>query len=55
MKKLKLAIIGHGRSGSGIHGYFYALPENKYFEVVAVVDKIEKRRNMAKELYNNLR
>lgn len=51
MKKLKLAIIGHGRSGSGIHGYFYALPENKYFEVVAVVDKIEKRRNMAKELY----
>ena len=51
MKKLRLAIIGQGRSGKSIHGMFYRLPENKYFEVVAVVDAIEGRREKAKELY----
>lgn len=51
MKKLRLAIIGQGRSGRGIHGYFYTLPQNKYFEVVAVVDELENRRGWALERY----
>lgn len=47
MRKLRLAIIGQGRSGRGIHGFFYTLPENKYVEVVAVVDLLEHRRAYA--------
>ena len=51
MKKLRLAIIGQGKSGKGIHGMFYRLPENKFFDVVAVVDELENRRGWAEELY----
>lgn len=51
MKKLKLAIIGQGRSGANIHGTFYNLKENEYFEVVAVVELIKQRRIWAKEKY----
>ncbi len=51
MKKLNVAIIGQGRSGMDIHGAFFLRDNKKLFNVVAVVDKIEKRRNRAKEVY----
>ena len=43
MKKMRVAIIGQGRSGSGIHGKFFASEANKNIEVVAVVDEIPER------------
>ena len=33
MRKLKLAIIGQGRSGRDIHGKFYKSEQNDIFEV----------------------
>lgn len=48
MKKLNLAIIGQGRSGYSIHGtYFKTEDAKKYFNVAAVVDYDEKRRERA--------
>ena len=48
--KLNVAIIGQGRSGSGIHGtYFLTEEAKKMFKVVAVADLIEARREKAKE------
>jgi predicted dehydrogenase len=44
MKKLRVAIIGQGRSGRDIHGNYFLSPENDRFEVVAVVDAIADRR-----------
>jgi predicted dehydrogenase len=44
MKKLRVAIIGQGRSGRNIHGAYFLSPENDRFEVVAVVDAIADRR-----------
>ena len=38
MKKLKLAVIGQGRSGRDIHGRFYRSQENVLFDVAAVVE-----------------
>ena len=50
MKKLNVAIIGQGRSGRDIHGrYFLGEESKKYYNVVAVVDKMESRRNRAAE------
>lgn len=51
MKKLNIAIIGQGRSGRDIHGKFFRSEKNKKYNVVAVVDAIEHRRNRAKEEY----
>jgi len=51
MKKLRVAIIGQGRSGKNIHGAFFRSEANDKFEVVAVVDMDEVRRNRAKDLY----
>ena len=47
MKKLRVAIIGQGRSGRDIHGAYFLSAANSNFEVVAVVDAIEDRRNRA--------
>lgn len=51
MKKLKLAIIGQGRSGKNIHGKYYRSDNNLYYDVKYVVDADEFRRNVAVELY----
>lgn len=51
MKKLNVAIIGQGRSGRDIHGKFFKSDANTKYNVVAVVDEIEARRNRAKEEY----
>jgi predicted dehydrogenase len=52
MKQLRVAIIGQGRSGWGIHGEYLAAQNHRY-NVVAIVDMIEKRRMLAKERYGN--
>ena len=49
-KRLRLAIIGQGRSGRNIHGK-YLLTDPERFQVVAVVDAIEERRKRAAEEY----
>ncbi len=51
MKKLRLAIIGQGRSGMQIHGAYYSSDANKYYDVVYVADYDEKMREKAKKLY----
>lgn len=51
MKKLRVAIIGQGRSGRGIHGKYFLGPENDRYEVVAVSDLIEGRRERAAREY----
>ncbi|MDP6776386.1 MAG: Gfo/Idh/MocA family oxidoreductase [Candidatus Latescibacteria bacterium] len=45
MKKLKVAVIGQGRSGRQIHTSY--LSADKRFEIAAVVDLLKKRRDMA--------
>ncbi len=47
MEKLKVAIIGQGRSGRNIHGRHFLSEANTQFDVVAVVDAIEYRREKA--------
>ena len=47
MKKLRVAIIGQGRSGRNIHGAFYLSDANTLFEVACVVDADEHRRALA--------
>ncbi len=51
MKKLRIAIIGQGRSGRSIHGKFFRSAENDFCEVVCVVEKDDFRRARAKEEY----
>ncbi|MBO4354300.1 MAG: Gfo/Idh/MocA family oxidoreductase [Clostridia bacterium] len=51
MKKLKLAIIGQGRSGKNIHGKFYLSERNKYFDVGYVVDADPAMRERVRDLY----
>ncbi len=51
MKKLNIAIIGQGRSGRNIHGNFFKSENNTKYNVVAVVDIDEERRNRALEEY----
>ncbi len=46
MKKINVAIVGYGRSGRDIHGAYF-LRDKSLFNVVAVVDELEERRNMA--------
>lgn len=49
MKKLRVAIVGQGRSGYGIHGHYFKSELNDKYEVVAVVDRLESRREKAKK------
>jgi len=51
MDKLRVAIIGQGRSGRDIHGQYFRSDANKHYEVVAVVDRIEHRRVRAASEY----
>lgn len=51
MKKLNIAIIGQGRSGRNIHGSFFKSENNTKYNVVAVVEIDEERRNRALEEY----
>ena len=51
MKKLKLAIIGQGKSGRNIHGAYYLSEANKYYDVMYVVEREEKRREEAEKRY----
>ncbi len=51
MEKLKLAIIGQGRSGRDIHGAFFKSEANTFFDVAADVELDDGRRNRAKEEY----
>lgn len=46
MRKLKVAIIGYGRSGRNIHKHLFDLLPDLY-EVIAVVDRDPQRRDMA--------
>ena len=51
MKKLRVAIIGQGRSGRDIHGAFFRSEANEHYQVAAVVDGLEKRRERARQEY----
>ncbi len=51
MKKLRVAIIGQGRSGRGIHGAFFKSCENDRYEVAYIVEKSPSRRKRAEEEY----
>lgn len=51
MKKLRLAIIGQGRSGKDIHGAFLASEANSFFDVKYVVDADAGRRETALNMY----
>ncbi|MBQ8415919.1 MAG: Gfo/Idh/MocA family oxidoreductase, partial [Clostridia bacterium] len=44
MKKMRVAIIGQGRSGRDIHGEFFLSDTNDICQVVAVVDELDDRR-----------
>lgn len=47
--KMRVAIIGQGRSGRDIHGAFLRSEANTVAQVVAIVDRDEERRRRAKE------
>lgn len=51
MKKLKLAIIGQGRSGKDIHGKYYISEANTYYEVAYVVEADANRRAISEARY----
>lgn len=51
MKKLRLAIIGQGRSGKDIHGAYYVREQNTLWEVAYVVDADEHRRKVSETRY----
>lgn len=53
LRKVKLAIIGQGRSGRDIHGLWLRSEENDLFEVIAIVDEDESRRVRAAEEWPN--
>lgn len=55
MSKVRVAIIGQGRSGRDIHGNYFRSEENKHYEVVAVVDHDESRRARALKEYPGCR
>lgn len=46
MKKIRVAIIGQGRSGYGIHGK-HLMTDTRRFQIAAVVDPIKERRDRA--------
>ena len=47
MKKLNIALIGQGRSGRNIHGNYFKSESNTLYNVVAVVDRYDFRRERA--------
>ncbi|MBE6608801.1 MAG: Gfo/Idh/MocA family oxidoreductase [Ruminococcaceae bacterium] len=47
MKKMKIAIIGQGRSGRNIHGRFFKSTDNDFCEVVCIVESDEERKAKA--------
>ena len=51
MNKMRVAIIGQGRSGRDIHGAFFRSVDNDLCEVVCVVEADEARRARAAEEY----
>ncbi len=51
MKKLKVAIIGQGRSGRDIHGVFFKSEFNDKYEVKYVVEKDKERRDRSEKEY----
>lgn len=52
MKKLRIAIIGQGRSGRDIHGHYLQNDiARKRFEITAIVDEDEDRRKRASAEY----
>ena len=51
MKKLRLAVIGQGRSGRDIHGAFFKSEENDICEVKYVVERDPERRERAEREY----
>ena len=53
MKKLRVAIIGQGRSGRNIHGAFYLSDANTLFEPAYVVDADAHRRELASRDFPN--
>lgn len=51
MNKMRVAIIGQGRSGRNIHGRFFKSESNDFCEVVCVVEQDDERRKRASEEY----
>jgi len=51
MKKMRIAIIGQGRSGREIHGAFFKSEANDFCEVVCVVENDAERRERAAKEY----
>lgn len=51
MKKLKLAIIGQGRSGKNIHGRYYTSEWNEFYTVGYVVERDKHLTDIAREIY----
>lgn len=49
IRKLKVAIIGQGRSGRDIHGLYFKCEENTLYDVVAIVEEDASRRARAAE------
>ena len=47
MKKLRLAVIGQGRSGRNIHGAFFKSEANTMYEVAVVAELDPERRERA--------
>ena len=54
-KKLRIAVIGQGRSGRDIHGKFFKREENDIIEVKYVVEQDARRRARAEEEYPGCR
>lgn len=52
MKKMRVAIIGQGRSGRDIHGRYFLSKDNDNVEVVYVVDEIKERREKGEKAFN---
>ena len=55
MKKLNVAVIGQGRSGSGIHGTYFLGSNNTFYNVKYVVDADAERRKKAEKTYEGCR
>ena len=51
MKKMRVAIIGQGRSGRNIHGRFFKSGDNDFCQVVCVVEADDFRREKAAAEY----
>ena len=51
MKKLKVAIIGQGRSGMNIHGSYFTSDANEFYDVCYVADFDKNMLKKAQKLY----